>query len=244
MEGTVRLQKVIAWAGIASRRQAEQMIKEGRITVDGQVVRELGVKVDPVKNYIKVDGKLIKRLQANVYILLNKPREYVTTLQDPQGRPKVVDLLGGVKARVYPVGRLDYDAEGLLLLTNDGALTQKLTHPRFHVPKVYHVKVSGFPNASQLKRLSHGIKLKDGFTAPAKMKGLKKTNKNAWLEMTLFEGKNREIKRMCERIGHTVLKLKRIKFANLDLSGVKAGEYRYLTDSEVAVLKKWGTNER
>jgi len=232
-----RLQKIISMAGVASRRKAEVLMSAGAVTVNGRVVRELGSKADPEIDHIKVSGKLINPRQAKVYLMLNKPREVVTTLSDPLGRMTVKALLRGVRARVYPVGRLDYDSEGLLLLTNDGDMVQKLLHPRFEVPKTYEVKVKGILTDEEIREISKGVVLSDGRTLPCRIRKIQKTEKNSWLEMTIHEGRNRQIRRMLEKIDHPVLKLKRIRMATLELAGLPIGRYRYLTAQEIRFLK-------
>ena len=244
-----RLQKIIAAAGIASRRHAEEMIKSGLVSVNGQTVTELGTKADPSVDRIKVGNKLLKAPDRHLYLLLHKPKGYVTTSSDPEGRPTVMDLVRNVGTRVYPVGRLDYASEGLLLLTNDGELTQKLTHASSHVQKTYLVKVSGVPTEENLKRLRQGITLqpvkpKSGEkrapekvrTAPAKI-SIFKEGENPWYEVTIIEGRNRQIRRMFEEIGHHVEKIKRVKYGPLQLD-VEAGKFRSLTEAEVSRLKQ------
>ncbi|MDQ0285699.1 23S rRNA pseudouridine2605 synthase/16S rRNA pseudouridine516 synthase [Desulfofundulus luciae] len=234
-----RLQKVMARAGVASRRHCEELIAAGMVKVNGQVVTRLGTRVDPEKDTIEVAGRVLPRQpQEKVYILLNKPRGYVTTVKDPQGRPKVMDLLRGIKLRVYPVGRLDYDSEGLLLLTNDGELAFALTHPRHQVPKTYLVLVKGLPGNDKLDRMAGGLVLEDGPTAPAKVRLVGKKNGNAFLEITIHEGKKRLVRRMCAHIGHPVLRLKRIRIGSLTLKGLKPGRYRFLTREEIRQLRQ------
>jgi 23S rRNA pseudouridine2605 synthase len=243
-----RLQKIIAAAGLASRRHAEELIKSGLVSVNGQIVSELGSKADPDHDHIKVGNKVLKAPERHLYILLHKPKGYVTTSSDPEGRPTVMDLIPGIATRVYPVGRLDYASEGLLLLTNDGELTQKLTHASSHVQKTYLVKVSGIPTEENLKRLRQGIVLQavkprvgekrspeKARTAPARIKLFKEGN-NPWYEMTIIEGRNRQIRRMFEEVGHHVEKIKRVKYGPLELN-VEVGKYRNLTDAEVTRLK-------
>lgn len=233
-----RLQKVMSQAGIASRRAAETLIQQGRVSVNGTVVLELGTKVDVKIDKIRVDGKLIST-QQNIYILLNKPKGVITSAKDDRGRKTVIDLLEGVEQRVYPVGRLDYNTEGLLLLTNDGDLTNHLIHPKYKIYKTYLVKVQGIPSEDKLDTLRIGVKLEDGITAPAKVHLIDiDTNYNlTTLEITIHEGKNRQIRRMCEAIGYPVKNLKRIKFATLNLEGVRRGQYRLLSADEVESLK-------
>jgi len=247
-----RLQKIIAAAGIASRRHAEELIKGGLVSVNGQTVTELGTKADPEVDHIKVGNKVLKRPDRHVYLLLHKPKGYVTTASDPEGRPTVMDLVRGVNARVYPVGRLDYASEGLLLMTNDGELTQKLTHASSHVAKTYLVKVSGVPTDENLKRLRQGVVLQAVKpkatdrptarrsaervrTAPAKIQMFKEGD-NPWYEVTIIEGRNRQIRRMFEEIGHHVEKIKRVKYGPLQLD-VESGKYRSLSDAEIAKLR-------
>jgi pseudouridine synthase len=231
-----RLQKVIAHAGIVSRREAERLITEGRVAVNGCIVTQMGTKVDPARDKVKVDGRLVKSFPGKVYVLMNKPAGYVSTLKDPQERPVVTDLLDRINTRVFPVGRLDYDAEGVLLLTNDGELAHRLQHPRYGISRTYEVKVKDVPANSELSSLRKGVRLEDGITLPAKAKFLKKTTKNCWLKITLYEGKNRQVKRMCAAIGHPVLKIKRVSLGPLSLGDVKRGTYRHLTRDEVKEL--------
>jgi 23S rRNA pseudouridine2605 synthase len=236
-----RLQKLISQAGVASRRRAEEMILSGRVTVNGKVVRTLGSKADPNKDHIKVDGKLLLFHKPLQYILMNKPRGVITSLHDPQGRPTVRDLLRGVKIRVYPVGRLDYDTEGLLLLTNDGELAEYLMHPRSEVPKSYLAKIRGELSESEILKLSRGgMSLLEGKTAPCQVKIVRRSGENSWIEMTLHEGKRRQVREMLIRIGHPVSKLKRVRYAFLTLNDLPAGGWRHLTQKEVAKLKKIG----
>jgi 23S rRNA pseudouridine2605 synthase len=235
-----RLQKIIAAAGIASRRKAEEFITARRVTVNGEIVAELGSKADPDHDAICVDGKPLERSEPFVYFLLYKPKGYVTTVSDPQGRPTVLDLMKQIPARVYPVGRLDYASEGLLLMTNDGDLAQKLTKAGSHVPKTYLVKISGKPPEQALARLRSGISipLDDGRrvkTSPAKIR-LAEDAANPWYEMVLIEGRNRQIRRMFDAVGFRVEKIKRVKLGPLTLD-VPPGKFRALTDGEVAQLK-------
>lgn len=244
-----RLQKIIAAAGIASRRKAEQLIAQGRVTVNGAIVTELGSKADLERDHVKVDGKLLRGPERNVYLLLNKPKGYVTTVSDPEGRPTVMDLVRQVGERVYPVGRLDYASEGLLLLTNDGALANHLTRAASHVPKTYLVKVSGQPAEEDIHKLRRGLRIggKPGAhgmepvrTAPAQVR-LVREAENPWYELTLIEGKNRQIRRMFEEIGHHVEKIKRVRYGPLTLD-VPPGEFRALAPKEVASLQRSGSS--
>jgi 23S rRNA pseudouridine2605 synthase len=235
-----RLQKIIAAAGIASRRRAEELITGGLVSVNGQIVTELGTKADRERDHIRVNGKLLHGAERHVYLLMNKPKGYVTTLRDPEGRPTVMDLLRGVGARVYPVGRLDYASEGLLLLTNDGELANRMMKAASHVPKTYMVKVAGNPTGEGLGRLREGISIpsdrgKRVRTAPAKIRVIRESA-NPWYEVTLIEGKNRQIRRMFEEIGHHVEKIKRVRYGPLELD-VHPGKFRKLTADEVTKLK-------
>lgn len=235
-----RLQKIISAAGVASRRKAEELITSGLVQVNGQTVTELGAKADAGKDHIRVNGKLIKFSGHHVYILLNKPKGYVTTLSDPEGRPTIVDLLQGVKQRVYPVGRLDYASEGLLLLTNDGELANALTKAASHVPKTYLVKVSGQPSDAAIEQLRAGIELPDrkgihSRTAPAGIQLVHKSE-NPWYEVTLIEGRNRQIRAMFEQTGHHVEKLKRVRYGPFTLD-VHPGKHRNLLPEEVEQLR-------
>ena len=238
-----RIQKIISAAGVTSRRAAEQLILDGRVRVNGQVVTELGTKADASKDHIKVDGKLINPHQPMTYIMLNKPAGFVTTMSDPEGRPTVQHLLKGVKVRVYPVGRLDYNTEGLLLLTNDGDFAHLITHPKHEFPKTYRAKVKGVLEDSQIDLLEKGIYLDDGRTAPAKIKKVSKEEANSWLEITIHEGKKRQVRRMFDRVGHSVIKLKRIRTGNLVLGDLPEGSFRYLTPDEVGALKELAVKE-
>ena len=232
-----RLQKILSETGVASRRQAEELIREGRITVNGRLAR-IGDKVDPSKDHIKVDDRLVASPAAKAYLMMHKPKHVVTTAEDPEGRAVVMDLVKRKLPRLFPVGRLDYDAEGILLLTNDGEMAHRLSHPSFQVPRTYWVKVKGKPTPEEIRKLSQGITLEDGPTAPCRIVPRREARENAWLEMTLREGRNRQVKRMWERMGHPVLKLRRVSFAGLSLGSLKAGEYRHLRPSEVEKLKK------
>jgi 23S rRNA pseudouridine2605 synthase len=234
-----RLQKVMSQAGIASRRESEKIILSGRVTVNGKVVTELGTKVMPGNDKIMVDGKRIEG-QKFVYILLNKPKAVLTTLNDPQDRKTVASLVSDIEQRIYPVGRLDYNTEGLLLLTNDGTLTHSLIHPSKKINKTYIAKVTGQPLQEKIDLLRVGIELEDGKTAPAIIDFMEydRDKDLTSLKVTIHEGKNRQIRRMFEAIGSDVKQLKRIKFAFLTLDGVKRGGYRHLLPSEVEELHK------
>jgi 23S rRNA pseudouridine2605 synthase len=235
-----RLQKILAAAGVASRRKSEELIFAGRVTINGVVVTELGSKADPATDKITVDGKPLATPQRHLYFLVHKPKGYVTTVSDPEGRRTVMDLLGKIPERVYPVGRLDYASEGLLLLTNDGDLAQRLTKAGEHMPKTYKVKISGRPNEKSIDRLRQGITipLEDGRrvkTSPARIR-LIEDAPNPWYEVTLIEGRNRQIRRMFQQIGFLVEKIKRIQFGPLKLD-VPPGKFRTLTPSEIQQLR-------
>lgn len=232
-----RLQKILSEMGVASRRKAEELILEGRVTVNGRTAT-LGMKADPSKNHIKVDGKLLIRPEPKAYIIFNKPKNVVTSLHDPEGRTTVKDFLKGVKFKVFPAGRLDYDSEGLLLLTNDGDFAYALMHPSKQIPKTYLIKVKGIPEEEAIKKLRSGVRLKDGITAPATVKKVTKTANNSWFEITIHEGKKRQIRRMFEKIGHPVLKLKRTRINGIALGNLKSGEYRFLIPEELNKIKK------
>ncbi|HLN88027.1 MAG TPA: pseudouridine synthase [Candidatus Limnocylindrales bacterium] len=234
-----RLQKIIARAGLASRREAERWIEEGRITVNGTVITKLGSQADPFNDSIKVDGKRIKSAAAPLYYAFHKPPGVITTLNDPQHRPDITPYIArlGEKRRVFPVGRLDYNTTGLLLLTNDGALALRLSHPRFGVTKVYRVKLSSCPTPEDFARLREGIRLEDGMTAPARARVIEKLKTNAWVEIEVHEGRKREVRRMFEALGYFVEKLVRIRVGPVELGHLPPGELRPLTQSEVKSLQ-------
>ena len=236
-----RLQKIIAHAGFASRREAESMIREGRVTVNGRVVTELGSKADPARDHIKVDGKLITHAETHRYILLYKPREVMTTVEDPQGRRTVIDLIKGVRERIYPVGRLDFHSEGLILLTNDGDLAFKVSHPQHGSVKTYHVKVRGVPEQRLIDKLQRGITLDGKRTLPCEIGRMKTTGKgddegNSWFEVKLREGRTQQIRKMFQAVGHPVSKLRRVAIGPLSDPRLGPGDYRELTKSEVKML--------
>jgi pseudouridine synthase len=235
-----RLQKILARAGLASRREAERWILEGRITVNGAVVRKLGSQADPAKDSIKVDGKRVKAAAAPLYYAFHKPPGIITTLNDPEHRPDLTPFLVrlGEKRRVFPVGRLDYNTTGLLLLTNDGELALRLTHPRFGVKKLYRVKLSACPTEEDLTRLRKGIRLDDGMTAPARVRVIEKLKKNAWVEIEVHEGRKREVRRMFEALGYFVEKLIRIRVGPILLGALAPGDLRSLSQIEIQLLKR------
>ncbi len=237
-----RLQKLISAAGVASRRHAEELIAAGRVTVNGQVVKELGTKADPEKDHIKVNGKLINpQLQSRekTYVLLNKPKGYLSSVSDPESRPLVTELLPPSLGKLHPVGRLDFNTEGLLLLTNDGDFTNYVTAARNRVEKVYEVKVKGVPADGAIQRLRRGITLDDGTrTGPAKIEKLHETQTNAWYEVLLHQGRNQQVRRMFELVGHSVLKLRRVRIGFLTDEKLKPGSWRFLSPAEVSRLMK------
>ncbi|MBN1570999.1 MAG: rRNA pseudouridine synthase [Acidobacteria bacterium] len=232
MDGEERLQKIISAAGLTSRRKAEELIRQGRVTINGQIVTRLGAKADLQRDHIKVDGKLVRPPSRKIYILLNKPRQVISTVSDPQGRTKVTDLVDSAQ-RIYPVGRLDYNTEGLILLTNDGEFSRIVTAAGKHLPKVYEVKVRSVPAALELMRLREGLRLKGGMRlAPCKIEPIKE-GANSWYEVTLYQGKNRQIREMFDAIGHPVLKLRRKRIGFLTDHGLAVGQYRNLAAHEV-----------
>src|SRR6266571_3475021 len=234
-----RLQKILSQAGIASRRASEQLMLDGRVTVNGAVVRELGTKADAGHDDIRVDGRRVKSAERHRYILLNKPRGYVTTRSDPQRRPTVIDLLGGVREYVYPVGRLDFDSEGLLLLTNDGDLAARLTHPRHGIARVYEARVLGVPDTRDIERLSRGIVLEGRRTSPAEVNVLPhgRDAREATLSIVIREGRNRQVRKMCDAIGHPVSHLRRVAIGPIRDARLKVGSWRDLTEDEVKRLR-------
>ena len=233
-----RLQKIIADAGITSRRKAEALILEGRVTVNGQVIAELGSKADPTRDHIKVNGKLIGRPSRHVCILLHKPIGYLSTVSDPERRPTVMTLVKGIKERIYPVGRLDYNSSGILILTNDGELANLLMSRAAAIPRTYHAKLEGKPRPEDLRKLESGITLDGERTAPAQVRLFSEREK-PWYEITLTEGRNHQVRRMFERIGQPVVKLKRVRIAFLTDEGIAPGTFRHLTPAEVERLKNW-----
>lgn len=238
-----RLQKVMSEFGVASRRKCEELIAGGRVKVNGRVVTEQGCKVDKEKDSIEVDGKVIRRPDALLYIVLNKPSGYITSVRDQFGRPTVLDLLKGVSVRVFPIGRLDYDTEGLLILTNDGDLTYRITHPRHNIDKTYRALVRGKVDSGDAAAFSRGLVIEDYVTAPAILKVAGEAKGNSIVEITIHEGRNRQVRKMCAAIGHEVIRLKRIKIGKIGLDGLKTGQWRYLEEEEVNYLKGLGEIE-
>jgi len=242
-----RLQKLIAQAGLASRRAAEEMILNGEVTVNGKIITELGTKADPEKDHIKVRGKLINTKLTGErelsYILLNKPKGYLSSAADPQGRPTVTQLVKGF-GRLFPVGRLDFNTEGLIILTNDGEFSNFVASSR-KIPKVYEVKVKGLPNENAINKLRRGIRLEDGFkTAPANIKELKSTDRNGWYEVTLHEGHNQQLRKMFDAIGNSVVKLRRVAIGPVSDMNLKVGAYRKLSAKEIEQLRKATPSQR
>jgi len=234
-----RLQKILSQAGIASRRGAEELLRDGRVTVNGKTVTELGTKANPRTDQIKIDGRPLRLPSHHTYILLHKPTGVVTTMSDPEGRPTVAHLLSGVRARVFPVGRLDFHSSGLLLLTDDGDLALRLTHPRYGVIKAYIAKVSGSISEKAMQRLARGVRLDDGTRcAPVDVRVLETRDEKTWLELILAEGRNREVRRMCEAVGYPVDKLRRVRLGPLKLGKLAAGVYRELNVEEIIALRR------
>ena len=232
-----RLHKVIARAGVASRRAAEALIREGRVTVNGQVVERLGTSVEAGKDVVRVDGRRLAPAAAPVYLMLHKPRGYVTTLSDPEGRPTVKDLVAGLDIRVFPVGRLDFHTEGLLLLTNDGALARDLMHPSRHVPKTYRARVRGVPGPEAIARLQKGVVVEGRRTLPARARRLPSATAS-WVEITVVEGRKHQVRRMLEAVGHPVTRLRRVAYGGVELGNLKVGESRPLTGPEISRLRR------
>lgn len=233
----MRLQKYIAHCGITSRRKAEELIKQGRVQVNDRPIRDMGVIVDPKADKVYIDGKLIKVENNLIYILLNKPEGYITTLSDEFNRPTVIDLVQDVPERIYPVGRLDYDTSGLLLLTNDGQLTYKLTHPKHEFVKTYMAKTKGIPNNSTVKKLETGVDIGGYITAPAQFKITRQGKTFSYMEIKIHEGKNRQIRKMLDAVGHPILSLKRVAMGKIYLKDLPLGKWRKLTKSEINYLK-------
>ena len=231
----IRLQKILSQAGIASRRKAEELILGGRVKVNGKIVKELGTKADPLRDQIEVNGSLIRPAKQRITVLLNKPGGVITSMHDPEGRPTVRQLLASVPARLYPVGRLDYHTEGLLIMTNDGDLAQRLQHPSHDIEKIYLAKVRGLPDDKSLQKLRKGVTLEGRRTRAAKIRVLESRN-NSWLEVRLQEGRQNQIRKMFQIIGHPVMKLKRIAIGGLRDSRLRPGEYRILSQKEIDKL--------
>ena len=238
----VRLQKYIADCGVTSRRKAEELIVQGHVKVNGQRATELGTKVDPTEDAVEVKGQVIDIMAVDhMYLVVNKPRGYMTTVSDPEGRKTIMDLVKAISTRIFPVGRLDYLSEGLILMTNDGDLSNMIMHPSYEVTKTYEVKVFGKVNEAILKKLRNGIKAEDGLLKPKSVRIIEQLPNKTWLEFRLGEGKNREIRRICEAAGITIDKLRRVAIGALSIDGVKPGDWRYITKPEL--LKAVGINK-
>lgn len=235
----MRINKYIASCGVASRRKAEELIISGRVTINGELITELSTTVDETKDIVEVDGVPINQEEKKVYILLNKPEGYITTVKDQFDRPSVLDILKDVEERVYPVGRLDYETSGLLILTNDGDLTYKLTHPKHEVEKTYLAMVNGIISHEEKRRFENGLQIEDYTTAKAKLKIVKADEEKNYsvCKITIHEGRNRQVRKMCKAIGHPVRNLRRIQMGRINIRGLEVGEYRNLTEDEVKYLK-------
>ncbi len=233
----MRLQKYIAHCGVTSRRKAEELIKQGRVLVNNEVRTDMGININPDRDKVYVDNKLISVEKNLVYIILNKPEGYITTLSDEFNRPTVIDLVCDITERIYPVGRLDYDTSGLILLTNDGELTYKLTHPKHEFIKTYIANIEGIPNEKTIHKLETGIQIEEYITAPAKFKIIKLEKPNCYIEVKIHEGKNRQIRKMLDAVGHPVKSLKRVAMGSIKLDTLPLGKWRALTKSEISYLK-------
>ncbi|SHH47960.1 23S rRNA pseudouridine2605 synthase [Caloranaerobacter azorensis DSM 13643] len=233
----MRLQKYLAMCGIASRRKSEALILQGRVKVNGKVIDELGYKIDPDTDIVLFDNKRVIKKENYIYIALNKPEGYITTVKDQFNRPTVLDLVKNINERIYPVGRLDYDTSGLIFLTNDGDLTYRLTHPKHEVEKVYIAKIKGIPTEEELNKFRNGLKIDDYITSKAKIEVLKKYNNYSIVKITIHEGKNRQVRKMCEKINHPVISLKRVAIGKINLGNLKKGNWRYLSKKEIEYLK-------
>lgn len=233
----MRLNKYMALCGVASRRKSDELIKNKKVKVNGKIVEELGIDVDENQDKVEVNGKIIKLEQKNVYILINKPEGYVTTVKDQFKRKTVLDLVKDVDERIYPIGRLDYETSGLLILTNDGDLTYRLTHPKHEVVKTYLARLKFVPDKIKIKQFESGLKIDEYVTAPAQFKVIKKEEKQSICEIKIHEGKNRQVRKMCKAIGHPVLSLRRIAIGDIKLENLKVGKYRNLTQKEINYLK-------
>jgi len=238
---SIRLEKFLAESGVASRRRSKYIISAGRVTVNGKTVLECGTRIEPDVDIVELDGERVLPEEKKVYIMLNKPAGYISTSRDERNRPTVLHLLTDIPVRVYSVGRLDIDTEGLLLLTNDGEFAHKLTHPRYHVDKVYLAWVTGCPSKESLEQLRNGVEIKDGLTAPAKVTVEKQTKTRTCLKIVIHEGKKRQIKRMCRYAGHEVQHLKRIQIGTLKLGNLPTGKYRYLSHKEVVGARHYNS---
>lgn len=233
----MRLQRFLALAGVASRRTSETLISSGRIKVNGTIVTQLGSVIDPERDVVEVDDRRVE-IEPKLYVLLNKPAGYLTTISDERGRPTVADLVGDLPARVYPVGRLDLDTEGVLLMTNDGDLAFRLAHPRFGVEKKYHAVVAGKPGPADIQALRAGVDIGGIVTSPARVRIVKPGSRESTLEIVIHEGRKRQIKRMCKAVGHPVVRLRRVEYGGIGLGALKPGRYRLLTKKEIEHLRE------
>jgi pseudouridine synthase len=233
-----RINRILSQAGVTSRRKADELIRSGRIMLNGQRVLEMGVKAEWGKDSIKLDGKEIPGPRNRLYIMLNKPFGYISSLSDPEGRPVITDLIKDIPRRLYPVGRLDFDSLGLLLMTDDGDFSHRLTHPKYHIPKTYKVTVSGSVTSETLENLRHGVKLDDGLSGNAKAALVKQAGNRSILRVTVYQGRNRMVRRMIEAVGCSVIHLMRTGFGSLEIGNLKVGKYRFLTEEEVKELKR------
>lgn len=234
----IRLNKFLSQAGVASRREADRLIEAGRVKVNGRIIQALGSKVEPGSDIVEVDGKSVSSRRTLRYVVLNKPAGYLVTRKDPYKRPTVMDLLPPFPDRINPVGRLDFESEGLLLLCNDGDLALRLLHPRYGIKKMYRIKVKGKPETAAIQRLERGIFLDGKKTAPAKVSEIRRGESASWMKVQVQEGRKREVRRMFQAVGHPVLYLKRIRFAGLSLGKLKPGQWRYLTHHEIRALRR------
>jgi pseudouridine synthase len=233
----MRLQRFLALSGVASRRASESLITSGRVKVNGAAAAQLGTKIDPEHDVIEVDGRRLK-IEQKLYVLLNKPAGCLSTAMDDRGRPTVSDLVADLPERVYPVGRLDMDTEGIILMTNDGELCYRLAHPRYGVEKVYHATVRGGPNAEAIEALRQGVDIRGIITSPARIRMIKSGDGQSILEIIIHEGRKRQVKRMCKAVGHPVLSLRRVEYGGIPLGDLKTGRYRFLTDAEAEALRR------
>ncbi|NLW90649.1 MAG: rRNA pseudouridine synthase [Syntrophomonadaceae bacterium] len=231
----LRLARYLAMTGAASRRHAEELIVQGRVKVNGEVIVKPAFDIDPEQDLVCLDGRM-PAIEDKITLLLYKPTGYISSVWDPQGRPTVMELVKEIKQRIYPVGRLDFDTEGLLLMTNDGDFANLMIHPRYEMPKIYVAKVKGLVKSEEVSKLKKGVVLDDGITAPAEVKILQQNSRDTLMQIEIHEGRKRQVRRMCDAIGHPVIYLKRVAFSGLDLEGLQPGEYRYLKDEEVKKL--------
>ena len=231
----MRLARYLAMTGAASRRHAEELIVQGRVTVNGEVIDKPAFDIDPEQDVVCLDGRR-PAIEDKITLLLYKPTGYISSVWDPQGRPTVMELVKDVKQRIYPVGRLDFDTEGLLLMTNDGDFANLMIHPRYEMVKTYEAKVKGLVKSEDIRKLTRGVLLDDGITAPAKLQILEHSDRDTLLQLEIHEGRKRQVRRMCDAVGHSVIHLKRVAFSGLDLEGLQPGQYRFLNDAEVKRL--------